>query len=101
MFADPLKWSKALPWAEYWYNTSYHISAAMTPFKALYGHGHPALIRSKGSSKDTADLQSQLAQREELLSQLLSISTRLNKLCSIKLIRNVAMLSSSWVITSL
>jgi len=63
MSADPLKWSKALPWAEYWYNTSYHISAAMTPFKALYGHDPPTLIRSKGSSKDTADLQSQLAAR--------------------------------------
>lgn len=80
MFTDPLKWSKAFPWAEYWYNTSYNISAAMTPFKALYGRDLSMLIRSKGSSKDTADLQSQLAQREELLSQLQSISTRLNKL---------------------
>jgi len=70
MFADPLKWSKALPWAEYWHNTSYHISAAMTPFKALYGSDPPTLICSKGSSEDSADLQSRLAQREELLSHL-------------------------------
>lgn len=61
MFADPLKWSKAFPRAEYCYNTSYHIGAAMTPFKALYGRDPPTRIRSKGSSKDTADLQSQLS----------------------------------------
>jgi hypothetical protein len=69
-FANPLQWSKALPWAEYWFNTSYQVSAAMTPFKALYGRDPPTLIRSKGSSDDPPDLQQQLIHREELLCQL-------------------------------
>jgi hypothetical protein len=69
-FDNPVQWSKALPWAEYWYNTSYQVSAAMTPFKALYGRDPPTLIRSKGSSEDPPDLQSQLLHREELLLQL-------------------------------
>lgn len=74
MFADPLKRSKAFPWAEYPYNTSYHISTAMTDdaFQAPHGRDPPTLICSKGSSEDTADLQSHLAQREELMSQLQS-----------------------------
>jgi len=27
---------KWLPWAEYWYNTSYHTATYMTPFEAVY-----------------------------------------------------------------
>ncbi|KAH0725501.1 hypothetical protein KY284_001366 [Solanum tuberosum] len=34
---DPSKWVTMLPWAEFWYNTSYQTSAGMTPFQALYG----------------------------------------------------------------
>lgn len=69
-FDNPAKWFKALPWAEFWYNTSYHTSAAMTPFKALYGRDPPQLVRTKGTTDDHPDLQTQLAEREDLLSQL-------------------------------
>ncbi|KAH0760251.1 hypothetical protein KY290_023744 [Solanum tuberosum] len=34
---DPSKWVTMLPWAKFWYNTSYQTSAGMTPFQALYG----------------------------------------------------------------
>ena len=30
-------WLQWLPWAEYWYNTSYHTATRMTPFEAVYG----------------------------------------------------------------
>lgn len=33
----PTNWSRWIPMAEYWYNTSFHTSLAMTPFEALYG----------------------------------------------------------------
>ena len=39
----PRKWSGYLPWAEYWYNTTYHISTGMTPFQALYGRLPPPI----------------------------------------------------------
>ena len=37
-----VKW---LPLAEWWYKTSFHIAAKMTPFMALYGY-HPPSITS-------------------------------------------------------
>jgi hypothetical protein len=33
----PKQWRRWLPLAEFWYNTAYHSSLGMTPFKALYG----------------------------------------------------------------
>nr|GEY20226.1 hypothetical protein [Tanacetum cinerariifolium] len=40
----PKEWAKWLPWVEYWYNTSYHLTIRMTPFKILYGRDPPRLI---------------------------------------------------------
>ena len=31
------QWLQWLPWAEYWYNTSYRTATHMNPFKAIYG----------------------------------------------------------------
>ena len=39
------QWVKWLPFAEWWYNTSFHTAAKMTPFMALYGY-HPPSITS-------------------------------------------------------
>ncbi|WVY96655.1 hypothetical protein V8G54_028806 [Vigna mungo] len=49
---DSLKdWARLLPWAEYWYNTSYHHSCGMTPFKIVYGRDHPTLFMKKHADK--------------------------------------------------
>ena len=39
------QWFNWLPLAEWWYNTSFHTAAKMTPFMALYGY-HPPSITS-------------------------------------------------------
>lgn len=69
-FENPKGWYKALAWAEYWYNTAYHSSIQMSPFKALYGREPPTLIRYQPDSADIASVQEQLTARDELLRQL-------------------------------
>ena len=38
------QWVNWLPLAEWWYNTSFHTAAKMTPFMALYGYHPPSTI---------------------------------------------------------
>ncbi|WVZ09465.1 hypothetical protein V8G54_013995 [Vigna mungo] len=40
---QPKIWSTVLPWAEYWYNTSYQGASKCTPFETMYGRPPPTL----------------------------------------------------------
>ncbi|GER26123.1 ty3-gypsy retrotransposon protein [Striga asiatica] len=40
----PNQWDGYLPWAEYWYNTTYHSSTTATPFELVYGRKPPTLV---------------------------------------------------------
>ncbi|MCH81226.1 retrotransposon protein [Trifolium medium] len=71
-FQNPKGWYKLLPMAEYWYNTAYHTSAGMTPFKALYGREAPGLIRYETQTSDPPDVRDQLMQRDAVIEQLKS-----------------------------
>ncbi|XP_072066649.1 uncharacterized protein [Arachis hypogaea] len=55
---------------EFWYNSSWHSSIKMTPFKALYGRDPPTLARYELSSTDNPSLQEWLQNRDHLLDQL-------------------------------
>ena len=66
----PRRWSGYLPWAEYWYNTTYHISARMTPFQALYGRLPPPISQYKDRLSPAYEVDQQLLNRDELLRQL-------------------------------
>lgn len=41
----PKTWEQHLPWAEYWYDTTFHQSLGTTPFQALYGRPPPTVIK--------------------------------------------------------
>ena len=69
-FDNPKAWSKLLPWAQFWYNTSFHHSLKMSPFKALFGRDPPHIVRYQLSGTDSPVIQEMLEQRDKLLDTL-------------------------------
>ncbi|XP_070026619.1 uncharacterized protein LOC142182296 [Nicotiana tabacum] len=59
-----------IPWAKYWYNTSYQTAAGMTPFQALYGRESPTIARYILGSTASELVESYLLQRDEVLQIL-------------------------------
>ena len=59
-YDKPRRWSAWLSWAEYWYNTTFHASTKMTPFRAVYGRDPPPLVRFGFQSTSMASLENQL-----------------------------------------
>lgn len=77
----PTQWSFMLPWAEYWYNTTYHSSIGMSPFKALYGREPPPLVGYEAGTTPIQELDEQLVQRDELLRDLKThLQTAINRM---------------------
>ncbi|KAI0525136.1 hypothetical protein KFK09_004527 [Dendrobium nobile] len=66
----PKHWVRWLPWAEYWYNTSFHKAAQVTPFKVLYGRDPPTLMPYKSHSTSVSLVEQQLSERDEILGEL-------------------------------
>ena len=56
----PKSWSGWLPWAEYWFNTTYNASTQMTPFKVVYGRDPLTLIRFQEDISVVEDVNVQL-----------------------------------------
>lgn len=75
-FQQPKQWYKALTWAEYWYNTSYHVSVGMKAFKALYGREPLNLIKYSPCPEDPAKVHIQLNNKDEILALLKQNLTR-------------------------
>ncbi|KAH9666617.1 hypothetical protein KPL70_020713 [Citrus sinensis] len=80
----PNRWSAALPWAEYWYNTSTHSSTGFSPFQVVYGRPPPPLVGYSSEGTPIDSLNSALLDREALLAtvklNLQRAQERINKL---------------------
>ncbi|CAM8999301.1 unnamed protein product [Rhodiola kirilowii] len=63
-------WASYLSWAEYSYNTSWHSSAGMTPFQAVYGRSPPSIIEFVPSDSTHAQVTTTLESRDHILQQL-------------------------------
>lgn len=67
---QPRTWTRFLDWAEYWYNTSYHTSAGMTPFEIVYGRLPPSIPRYILDSSKNDVVDRDIRQRDAILQQL-------------------------------
>ncbi|XP_044476613.1 uncharacterized protein LOC123204119 [Mangifera indica] len=67
---QPKDWVKWITWAEYWYNTTFHSSLGMTPFKALYGRDPPTLFRWGSEASKIDEVGAFLQQRDAILLEL-------------------------------
>lgn len=56
-----------LPWAEFWYNTTYHATIKMTPFQALCKRPPPAISYYHSGMTKVNEVDQQLLGRNELL----------------------------------
>jgi hypothetical protein len=71
-YQQPRKWYSFLPWAEFWYNTTYHASTGMTPFQALYGRPPLTIPQYHEGFCPVHEVDKNLASRDALLQQLKS-----------------------------
>ena len=71
-YQQPHKWHSFLPWAEFWYKTTYHTSTGMTPFQALYGRPPPIIPQYHEGLCPVHEVDKNLASRDAPLQQLKS-----------------------------
>jgi len=70
VFDNTKLWCSMLPWAQFWYNTSFHYSLGMSPFKAAFGREPPMVLPYERDASDPISLQEMLKARDVLLQQL-------------------------------
>lgn len=66
----PRPWVDWLPWAEYYYNTSFHSALRTTPFQVVYGRAPPSLLQYQPGSANTDTVDKMLTAREEFLEEV-------------------------------
>ena len=67
---QPRSWTTWIPWAEYWYNTSYHSSTDTTPFEIVYGRSPPVITHYLQGKTLVESVAQALLDRDEALRQL-------------------------------
>lgn len=67
---NPRQWSKFLPWAEWHYNTSWHLAIRMSPFEAVFGRAPPSLVDYLGGTSTVAAVDELLTDRTVIISTL-------------------------------
>jgi transposase InsO family protein len=66
----PKQWTSWLPWAEYWYNTTWNSSIRMTPFEAVYGIPPPRLMSYVPGTTAVESVDVLLKERAQLITLL-------------------------------
>nr|GEU70257.1 hypothetical protein [Tanacetum cinerariifolium] len=63
-------WNRYLYLAEFWYNTSFHSSIQMTPFRAMYGREATTIHEYTPGSNHTASIDESLREHQRLTTIL-------------------------------
>ena len=64
------QWVKWLPLTEWWYNTSFHTAAKMTPFMALYGYHPQSITSSLRENSNVQAMEDHIEHQQEVLQLL-------------------------------
>ncbi|TYK23013.1 disease resistance protein [Cucumis melo var. makuwa] len=67
---QPTKWHKCIPWAELWYNTTFHASVKTMPFQVVYGRPPPPLVRYRDRKSNNNSVEQLLKERDLVISAL-------------------------------
>ncbi|WCJ33627.1 Transposon Tf2-6 polyprotein [Euphorbia peplus] len=67
---QPRLWSSWIPWAEFWYNTTFHSSTGVTPFEIVYGRQPPTIVQFFPGEVKVESVRQELQSRDEALRQL-------------------------------
>lgn len=62
-------------WAEFWYNTTFHVSTGRTPFEVAYGRQPPNLIRFLINETKVTAVALEFIKRDKALNQFKVHST--------------------------
>ena len=67
---QPKKWDKLIPWAELWYNTTFHASTKTTPYQSVFGRTPPPLLSYGWKQSPNNDVEVMLKERDLALNAL-------------------------------
>lgn len=67
---DPHTWSKMLPLAEWWYNTTFHSAIRGTPYEIVYGQPPPSHLPYLPGESSSIVVDRSMRKREELITLL-------------------------------
>ena len=68
--SKPKIWVTWLPWAEYSYNTSFHLMTQMRHFMAVYEKSPPPIVPYLVSETKLVEVEDQLLLRDQILKKL-------------------------------
>ena len=68
--SKPDSWAKFLPWAKYWYNTSFHSATQTSPFLVVYGWEPPPLISGTPIALPNLEVDTLLQDRDIMITVL-------------------------------
>ncbi|KAJ9550331.1 hypothetical protein OSB04_014376 [Centaurea solstitialis] len=67
---QPRSWSLWVPWAEFWYNSTFHESIGASPFEIVYGRKPPTVCQFIPGEVRVETVKLELKDRDEALKQL-------------------------------